>query len=133
MASAAVPATELEHRVSESREYAFPYEETLHEILPRLHEKQNSWLAEIDEVDHLDRRTRELIRLACAAAVRFEPGVQRHAQLATEAGAGWEQLVSALSLTAPAFGLLPIVEHLPAARRGYEAAVAGEPPIGGTE
>lgn len=123
-----VLATEMEPHVSETGEYAFAYEATLHEALPGLHEAQNAWLAEIDEIEHLDRRTREMIRLVCSAAVRFEPGVERHARLATEAGAGWEQLVSALSLAAPAFGLLPVVHHLPAARRGYEAAVSGENP-----
>lgn len=108
------------------RSYTFPYESTLHDVVPRLHDAQNAWLASIDSIEHLDRRTHELIRLVCTAILRHPEGCARHARLAREAGASWEQIVSALTLTEPAFGLLPAVSALEHARAGYEAAAETE-------
>ncbi len=100
----------------------FPFEKYLHEVAPELHEAQNAWLASIDSLRALDRKTHELIRMACTVALRNPEGITRHAMLATEVGARWEEIVTAILLTEPSFGLLGAVEALPAARRGYKAA-----------
>jgi AhpD family alkylhydroperoxidase len=110
-----------------TEEWTFPYEPALHEVAPALHAAQSAWLAAIDSLPQLDRKTHELIRLVCTAIRENDDGVERHARLATEAGATWDELVAALMLTQPAFGLLPAVEALEPARRGHEAA---EPPNG---
>ncbi len=107
-------------------DYTFPYEKELAAADPRLQEAQASWLSAIDEVRHLDRKTHHIVRLVCLAAARNLAGVERHARLAHESGATWEELVAAMSLTQPSFGLLPFVEALPAARRGFDAAPATE-------
>lgn len=104
------------------QEWTFPYEQTLHEVAPGVHDAQRAWLAAIDSVTYLDRDTHELIRMVCTALLRNAEGVERHARLATEAGASWEQIVAALLLTTPAFGLLPAVDALDAARAGHDAA-----------
>jgi len=44
----------------------------------------------------------------------------RHAMLAAEVGATWDEVAGAIVLTQPAFGLLSAVEALPYARRGWE-------------
>jgi alkylhydroperoxidase/carboxymuconolactone decarboxylase family protein YurZ len=103
-------------------EYAFPYEQALHEVAPALHEAQSAWLSAIDSVPHLDRKTHELIRMVCTAVLRYGEGVERHARLAAEAGAEWGELVSALALTTPAFGLTPLTDGLRHMRAGFESA-----------
>ena len=108
--------------MSDEPEFAFPYEKVLHEVAPQVHAAQSAWLAAIDSLTTLDRRTHELIRLVCTALVRNQTGVERHARLAAEAGASWEEIACALLLTEPGFGLVPAVESLPHARRGFESA-----------
>ena len=85
-----------------------------------LHEAQNAWLAQIDSLRAPDRKTHELIRMVCTVILRNPPGVQRHAMLAAEVGATWEEIAGSIVLTEPAFGLLRVVEALPWARRGWE-------------
>jgi AhpD family alkylhydroperoxidase len=103
-----------------STEWVFPFEAQLHELSPALHDAQSAWLAQIDSLPALDRKTHELIRLACTVALRNRAGVERHAMLAAEVGATWEEIATAVVLTEPAFGLLGAVEALPWARKGYE-------------
>lgn len=107
-------------------EYIFPYEETLHHVAPQVHEIQSAWLASIEGLTGLDRKTHELIRLVCSAVGRNPGGVERHARLAAEYGAAWEEIVTALILTEPAFGLVPAVQALDSAREGFESAVEPE-------
>jgi len=112
--------------VEQETEFSFAYEPTLHQVLPTVRETQAAWLSAIESIDVLDRATHELIRLVSTALRPNLDGVARHAQLAAEAGATWEQIVAALVLTEPAHGLLPAVEAFPAARRGFEAAAPPE-------
>ena len=49
-------------------------------------------------------------------------GVQRHAMLAAEVGATWDEIACSILLTEPAWGLLRAVEALPFARKGFNAA-----------
>jgi hypothetical protein len=101
-------------------DWVFPFEAELHAFAPGLHEAQNAWLAQIDSLRAPDRKTHELIRMVCTVILRNPPGVQRHAMLAAEVGASWEEVVGSIVLTEPAFGLLRVVEALPWARRGWE-------------
>jgi hypothetical protein len=101
-------------------DWNFPFEEQLHAVAPALHEAQNGWLSQIDSLQAPDRKTHELIRMVCTVILRNAPGVMRHAMLAAEVGATWDEIVGSIVLTQPAFGLLPAVEALPYARRGWE-------------
>ena len=40
-------------------------------------------------------------------------------------GATWDEVLGAMMLTTPGFGVLPAVQAMPVARRGFESA---EPP-----
>jgi len=108
--------------VSSQDDWNFPFEGPLHEVFPALHEAQNSWLAAIDSLTAPDRKTHELIRLVCTVILRNPAGIRRHAMLAKEFGATWDELVGSIMLTVPGFGLLPAVEALPHARRGFDTA-----------
>lgn len=108
--------------MGQPHEWTFPFEKPLHEVAPELHEAQNAWMAQIDSLQHPDRKTHELIRMVCTVVLRNHEGVMRHAMLATEVGATWEEIAGSIILTEPAFGLLPAVEALPWARKGFEAA-----------
>jgi len=101
-------------------DWNFPFEAELHAVAPTLHEAQNGWLAQIDSLRAPDRKTHELIRMVCTVILRNRPGVMRHAMLAAEVGATWEEIAGSIVLTQPAFGLLQAVEALPWARRGWE-------------
>jgi hypothetical protein len=37
-------------------------------------------------------------------------------------GASWDEVLGSIMLTCPGFGLLPAVEAIPHARRGFDAA-----------
>jgi alkylhydroperoxidase/carboxymuconolactone decarboxylase family protein YurZ len=98
----------------------FPFEADLHAVAPALHDAQNAWLAQIDSLKAPDRKTHELIRMVCTVALRNSHGVARHAMLAAEVGATWEEVAGSIVLSQPAFGLLPAVAMMPWARRGWE-------------
>ena len=104
------------------QDWNFAFEEPLHEVFPQLHAAQNAWMAQIDSLKAPDRKTHELIRLACTVILRNPPGVERHARLAHEVGASWGEVLGTIMLTQPGFGLLPAVEAIPHARRGFDAA-----------
>lgn len=106
-----------------SREdWSFPFEGPLHEVFPALHEAQSSWLSQIDSLPAPDRKTHELIRLACTVILRNPPGIERHARLAREVGASWDEVLGSIMLTCPGFGVLPAVEAIPHAREGFDSA-----------
>lgn len=107
------------------QEWSFSYEGPLHEVFPALQEAQSAYLAQIDSLQALDRKTHELIRLAVAVIARSPGAITRHARLAAEVGADWEEIVAAIVLTQPSFGILPGAGALPAARQGYEAGLGG--------
>ena len=107
-------------------DYTFPFEKHLHAVAPGLHEAQNAWMSQVESLRAPDRKTAELIRMVCTVILRNPGGIQRHAMLATEVGATWEDVAGAILLTEPAFGLLRAVEALPYARKGYKAAGAAE-------
>jgi len=103
-------------------DWNFPFEAPLHEVFPALHEAQNAWLSQIDSLSAPDRKTHELIRLVCTVILRNPAGIRRHAMLAREFGATWDEVLGSVMLTTPGFGLLPAVEALSHAREGFDAA-----------
>ena len=111
----------------EQQDWNFPFEEPLHEVFPQLHAAQNAWLSQLDSLRAPDRKTHELIRMVVTVGLRNAAGVQRHAQLAREVGATWEEILGSIMLTVPGHGLLPAVAAIPHARAGYEAAREAEP------
>src|SRR4051812_33592444 len=109
-------------RDSPGQDWVFPYEKHLHEVAPGLHEAQNAWMAEIDSLRAPDRKTHELIRMVCTVILGNPPGVQRHAMLAAEFGATWEEIAGSILLTEPSFGISRAIDALPHARKGFKAA-----------
>ncbi|MDZ4826759.1 MAG: carboxymuconolactone decarboxylase family protein [Actinomycetota bacterium] len=103
-------------------DWNFPFEEPLHDVFPQLHAAQNAWMAQLDSIGAPDRKTHELIRMAVTVTMRNPEGVKRHARLAREVGATWEEILGSIMLTTPGYGLLPAVESIPHARAGFEAA-----------
>jgi alkylhydroperoxidase/carboxymuconolactone decarboxylase family protein YurZ len=106
----------------DKRDWNFPFEEPLHEVFPALHAAQNAWMSQIDSLQAPDRKTHELIRMVVTVMQRNAEGVRRHAMLAHEVGATWEEILGSVMLTTPANGLLAAVEAIPHARAGYEEA-----------
>jgi alkylhydroperoxidase/carboxymuconolactone decarboxylase family protein YurZ len=51
--------------------------------------------------------------------------VQRHARLAAEVGATWDEIAGSILLTEPAFGIVLAIQAFPAARRGFKQGAAG--------
>ena len=107
-------------------DWNFPFEEPLHEVFPQLHAAQNAWLSQIDSLTAPDRKTHELIRMVVTVGLRNPAGVVRHARLAAEVGATWDEILGSIMLTVPGHGLLPAVEAIPHARRGFDAARSAE-------
>ncbi len=103
-------------------EWSFPFEESLHQVFPALHDAQSAWLSQIDSLPAPDRKTHELIRLVCTVVLRNAAGIARHARVAAEVGASWDEVLGSIMLTVPAFGMLAAVESIPVARAGYDAA-----------
>ena len=110
----------------DEQDWNFPFEEPLHEVFPQLHAAQNAWMAQFDSLRASDRKTYELIRMVVTVGLRNPAGVKRHAQLAREVGATWEEILGSIMLTVPGHGLLPAVAAIPHARAGYEAAREAE-------
>lgn len=108
------------------QEWDIPEGSRMADVFPALREAQSAWLSQIDSLKAPDRKTHELIRLACTVILRNGPGVQRHAKFAAEFGATWEEIAGSIVLTQPGFGLLPAVEMMPFARRGFDAAEPAE-------
>ena len=100
--------------------------EDLHEVFPHLQAAQNAWMSQIDSLDAPDRKTHELIRMVVTVALRNPAGVRRHARFAHEVGATWEEILGSIMLTTPGLGLLPAVEAIPHARKGFETAREAE-------
>jgi alkylhydroperoxidase/carboxymuconolactone decarboxylase family protein YurZ len=91
----------------------------LNEWAPGVLQAQNAWMASIDSLREPDRKTHELIRMVCTVVARQLGGVQRHARLAAEVGATWDEISGSILLTEPAFGIVLAMQAIPAARRGY--------------
>jgi alkylhydroperoxidase/carboxymuconolactone decarboxylase family protein YurZ len=104
----------------DGQDWNFPFEGPLHEVFPALHEAQNAWMSQVDSLKAPDRKTHELIRMAVTVVLRNHEGVRRHAMLAHEVGATWEEVLGSIMLTTPGVGLLPAVQAIPHAREGFD-------------
>jgi alkylhydroperoxidase/carboxymuconolactone decarboxylase family protein YurZ len=104
--------------------WPFPSETFLTEWAPAMLQAQNAWMASIDSLRAPDRKTHELIRMVCTVIARQPGGVQRHARLAAEVGATWDDIAGSILLTQPAFGIVLAIQALPAARRGFKQGSA---------
>ena len=62
--------------------------------------------------------------MVCTVIARQPGGVQRHARLAAEVGATWDEIAGSILLTEPAFGIVLAIQALPAARRGFKQGTA---------
>ncbi len=116
----------LDYDVTEDM-WPFPTERFLQELAPGVLQAQNAWMASIDSLRAPDRKTHELIRMVCTVIARQLGGVERHARLAAEVGATWEEIVGSILLTEPAFGIVLAMQAFPAARRGYKQGAVGFP------
>ena len=96
----------------DQQDWNFPFEEPLHEVFPQLHAAQNAYMAQLDSLSAPDRRTHELIRLAVTVGIRSHEGVRRHARLAREVGASWEDILGSIMLTVPGFGIMRYPQKL---------------------
>lgn len=103
-------------------EWSFTYERPIHDVFPALHDAQAAWLSQIDSLRAPDRKTHELIRMVCAVIARNQIGIRRHARLAREVGATWDEVLGSIMLTCVAFGVGPAVEAIPHARSGFDEA-----------
>lgn len=107
-------------------DWNFPFEGPLHDVFPALHDAQSAWLAQVDSLQAPDRKTHELIRMAVTVMLRNQEGVRRHAKLAAEVGATWDEILGSIMLTTPGAGILPAVQAIPHARAGFEQASEAE-------
>jgi alkylhydroperoxidase/carboxymuconolactone decarboxylase family protein YurZ len=105
--------------------WPFPSEKFLNEWAPGVLQAQSAWMASIDSLRAPDRKTHELIRMVCTVIARQPGGVQRHARLAAEVGATWDEIAGSILLTEPAFGIVLAIQAFPAARRGFKQGAAG--------
>jgi alkylhydroperoxidase/carboxymuconolactone decarboxylase family protein YurZ len=105
--------------------WPFASEKFLNEWAPGVLQAQNAWMSSIDSLRAPDRKTHELIRMVCTVIARQPGGVQRHARLAAEVGATWDEIAGSILLTEPAFGIVLALQALPAARRGFKQGSAG--------
>ncbi len=99
--------------------WPFPSDHFLQKWAPGVLQAQNAWMASIDSLRAPDRKTHELIRMVCTVIARQPGGVQRHARLAAEVGASWDEIAGSILLTEPAFGIVLAIQAMPSARRGY--------------
>ncbi len=76
--------------------WPFPSERFLQELAPNVLQAQNAWMASIDSLRAPDRKTHELIRMVCTVIARQPGGVQRHARLAAEVGATWDEIAGSI-------------------------------------
>ncbi|MCX6523827.1 MAG: carboxymuconolactone decarboxylase family protein [Actinobacteria bacterium] len=93
---------------------------SMQEAFPALADGLSGYLSALDGLPGIDRKTHELIRLACTVILRHGPAVRRHAMLAAEFGATWQEVLGTMVLTQPSFGLVPAREMLPFAQEGFE-------------
>jgi len=121
------PEDDLTESSLEEDVWPFPSEKFLHEWAPGVLQAQSAWMASIDSLRAPDRKTHELIRMVCTVIARQPGGVQRHARLAAEVGATWDEIAGSILLTEPAFGIVLAIQALPAARRGFKEGSSEAP------
>ena len=82
-----------------------------------------AWMTAVQGLDNasaLDKKTEELSYLAVMAALRLESGIPFHTQMAKQAGASRDEVISAILVGLPAAGN-GVTQVLPAALAVYDA------------
>jgi alkylhydroperoxidase/carboxymuconolactone decarboxylase family protein YurZ len=82
-----------------------------------------AWMTAVQGLDNasaLDKKTEELAYLAVMAALRLESGVPFHTQMAKQAGASRDEVISVILVGLPAAGN-GATQVLPAALAAYDA------------
>ena len=74
----------------------------------------------LDSAGVLDKKTEELVYLAVLAALRLESGVPLHVQMAKQAGASREEVISAILIGLSVTGQ-GVMQALPGAVEAYDA------------
>ena len=74
----------------------------------------------LDSASALDKKTEELAYIAVMAAMRLESGIPFHVQMAKQAGASREEIISAILVGLPAAGN-GVTQCLPAALAMYDS------------
>jgi alkylhydroperoxidase/carboxymuconolactone decarboxylase family protein YurZ len=85
--------------------------------------RSQAWMTAIQGLDNasaLDKKTEELAYLAVMAALRLESGVPFHTQMAKQAGASRDEVISVILVGLPAAGN-GATQVLPAALAAYDA------------
>ena len=85
--------------------------------------RSQAWMTAIQGLDNasaLDNKTEELAYLAVMAALRLESGVPFHTQMAKQAGASRDEVISVILVGLPAAGN-GATQVLPAALAAYDA------------
>ena len=92
-------------------------------FLERAPKHAGAWMTAVQalgEASSLDKKTSALAYLAVLAALRLDSGIPFHAQLAKQAGASRDEVISAVLVGLPAAGN-GITQSLPAAIEAYDA------------
>jgi len=89
---------------------------------PELAERFNNLVEVQRSLNGLDKKTTQLINIAIQTSIRNAEGVRSHAILARKAGATKEEIVGAVVMNLHLTGLVTVLECLPAALAGLEAA-----------
>lgn len=90
---------------------------------PALKDAQSAYLGAIDSLAAPDRRTQELVRLAVSTILRDPKAIRRHAMLAAEFGATWQDVEGTLVLTQPGFGFVPALRAIRHAQEGFDLGI----------
>ena len=97
--------------------------DAFHTFMSEAAEHAQAWMGAVrglDAASALDKKTEELAYVAVLAALRLESGVPRHVQMAKEAGASREEVISAVLVGLPAAGQ-GVTQVLPTALATYDA------------
>ena len=97
--------------------------DAFHAFMSEAAEHAQAWMGAVRGLDNasaLDKKTEELAYVAVLAALRLESGVPLHVQLAKEAGASREEVISAVLVGLPAAGQ-GVTQVLPTAIATYDA------------
>ena len=74
----------------------------------------------LDEASVLDKKTEELVHISLLAALRLESGLPFHVQLAKQAGASLDEVISAILVGLPLVGQ-SVTQAIPVALSAYSA------------
>ncbi|MFA4878380.1 MAG: carboxymuconolactone decarboxylase family protein [Methanoregula sp.] len=90
---------------------------------PELAERFNNLVEVQRTLNGLDSKTKQLINIAIQTSIRNPEGVRVHAMMAYGAGATRDEIVGAVMMNLHLTGLVTVLDCLPAALDGLDAAV----------